>query len=186
MARTRKTGAAAAAPNKKAVEDAAASAAVSALTLEAPSAAITADAEANPDVRVGVADAEATNRDDALSGDPGSAAAVKAEAEPEADAGAEAEAEPEPEPEAEAEAEAEGSDVELAFPLRVRVTNFTRMPVQVPWATLEVGPAPAYATTVVRSEQQLQSLCAELEVLAKLNGLGHEAFAVEPEKEEVE
>lgn len=65
------------------------------------------------------------------------------------------------------------------FPLRARVRNNTRMPVQVPALNLDL-PASGEATITIYSEGGFKTLHSELTALFSLNGLGEDAFAVGP------
>ena len=65
------------------------------------------------------------------------------------------------------------------FPLRARVRNNTRMPVQVPALNLDL-PASGEATITIYSEGDFKTLHSDLTALFSLNGLGEDAFTVSP------
>lgn len=178
MAAKKKQGAAAAAPTEQAGKDAAASAAV-----PAPS----------PETSVPAADAT----------DAPAAAEAAAADTPAADAELDAlntasavEQLEQTDPQAAAEVAAVGVDTaatladehagELAFPLRVRVTNNTRMPVQLAVVALYLGAAPSAQTVTVQGRSEYDAMLADLSSLRALNGFDTDAFVVEPLTEEDE
>lgn len=67
----------------------------------------------------------------------------------------------------------------IGFPLRARVKNNTRMPVQVPALHLDL-PASGEATITIYSEGDFKTLHSDLTALFSLNGFGEDAFSVSP------
>lgn len=67
----------------------------------------------------------------------------------------------------------------IGFPLRARVKNNTRMPVQVPALHLDL-PASGEATITLYSEGDFKTLYSDLTALFSLNGFGEDAFSVSP------
>ena len=67
----------------------------------------------------------------------------------------------------------------IGFPLRARITNKTRMPVQVPALHLDL-PASGEATITLYSEGDFKTLHSDLTALFSLNGFGDDAFTVVP------
>lgn len=67
----------------------------------------------------------------------------------------------------------------IGFPLRARVKNNTRMPVQVPALHLDL-PASGEATITLYSEGDFKTLHSDLTALFSLNGFGEDAFSVSP------
>lgn len=204
MAKTAKKGAAAAAPNETAAKDAAASAAVSVPASNAAPKADQAAPAADPDA------AAATATDGQVSDQ----APDEVTTEAPADAGAELDAANTAQvidqaPEAAEEILAGGgvdtaatveqggeiadeteqeddSGEEIAYPARARVTNNTRMPIQMTAVPLWLGPAPDYVDVVIPGKGEHDSLLFDLEAVRKLNGFGVDAFVVEVLTEESE
>lgn len=189
MAAKKKTGAAAAAPTEQAGKDAAASAAVPA---PSPETSVPAD--------------DAT--DAPAAADPVAADTAPDEAgESTAEAGGDAELDAlntanvvelleQTDPQAAAEVAAVGVDTAatvadrggdaLAFPLRVRVTNRTRMPVQLAVVPLDLRAAPDAQTVTVPGQREYDAMLTDLSSLRALNGFDEDAFVVEPLTEEDE
>jgi hypothetical protein len=65
------------------------------------------------------------------------------------------------------------------YPKRVRVTNCTRMPIQIAVVPLAVGPAPASSVITVPGEREYAAMLADLNALRELNGFDDDAFKVE-------
>lgn len=66
------------------------------------------------------------------------------------------------------------------YPQRLRVTNNTRMPVQVVVVPLQLGPAPSFADVTVHGEREHEALLSDLDALRALNGFDGNAFEVNP------
>lgn len=80
---------------------------------------------------------------------------------------------------------ADGEPATLAFPLRVRVTNNTRMPVQLAVVALDL-PAADSKTITVAGQREFDAMQADLQCLRNLNGFPEDAFEVEPLSEDDE
>lgn len=65
------------------------------------------------------------------------------------------------------------------YPKRIRITNNTRMPIQIAVVPLAVGPAPASSVVTVPGEREYDAMMADLKALRELNGFDDEAFKVE-------
>lgn len=78
-----------------------------------------------------------------------------------------------------ADQDAPSAGTTLGFPLRARVTNNTRMPVQVPALHLDL-PASGEATITIYSEGDFKTLHSDLTALFSLNGFRENAFTVSP------
>lgn len=86
----------------------------------------------------------------------------------------------EPAPDDEETEEAAGSEPGPSeYPKRVRVTNCTRMPIQIAVVPLAVGPAPASSVITVPGEREYAAMLADLRALRELNGFDDDAFKVE-------
>jgi len=72
------------------------------------------------------------------------------------------------------------------YPCQVRVTNNTRMPIQIPAVKLGIGPAPASAVIVLNTAADRAALVSDLETLRTLNGFADDAFQVTAETEVTE
>lgn len=179
---TKKKGAAEqAAPAEKVEQEVVAPA-----TASAPSP----DVEAAPAVDAPAAAEQAAAETDDAVASPATDANVDAPADESADAvntAAVVEALAEVDPEAAAEVAAVGVDTaatlegadEPVFPIRVRVTNHTRMPVQTAAVPISLGPAPSHAVVVISGQREYDSLTSDLESLRVLNGFGDDAFVIE-------
>lgn len=66
----------------------------------------------------------------------------------------------------------------VAYPQRVRVTNNTRMPVQVPALHLDLPAGPGHADVTLYSGGDFQTLHGDLSALFALNGFGEDAFTI--------
>jgi len=80
---------------------------------------------------------------------------------------------------------ADGGAAELAFPVRVCVTNNTRMPVQLAVVALDL-PAADSKTITVAGQREFDAMQADLQCLRNLNGFPEDAFEVEPLSEDDE
>ena len=65
------------------------------------------------------------------------------------------------------------------YPLVMRVSNKTHMPVQVPSAKLTLGPFPDSQDVNVESADAARNLFRELDTIRTINGFSHEAFAID-------
>lgn len=72
-----------------------------------------------------------------------------------------------------------GDAEELEFPARIRVTNNTRMPIQVPAVDLSVDASPAFGETTLNTRGAYDTMLRDLEALRLLGGFSEGAFTVE-------
>lgn len=68
---------------------------------------------------------------------------------------------------------------EVDFPALVRVTNNTRMPVQIIVVPVALGASPSAEVAVAKSEGDFLSLLRDLDVIAQLNNFGPDAYSIE-------
>lgn len=83
----------------------------------------------------------------------------------------------------EAATQSAASTPQAEFPRRYCVKNQTRMPVRLAVAPVDLGPAPATCTVLIRSLDQYRKMLNDLEALQVLNNLPAGAFVVEPIEE---